>query len=321
MNAGKTKEYVAELRFGHALKLYYDCTGQKLPRQLDLIAAWFPGLLIEVKETDGNTKEEPEYSDTERMIRAVRYHGHIYSGAHRRIAHITGRLTGTSSANADKERRTGELIQKHIARRLINDRSALPSLQENAAHLLSALDDPDIFRETLTDYIIACAEARENSDEYTLDSELYPIDDEVFDQILYNALFQLRKDTESGLVNAWLWVLAGSFLRNACGRLTRTYDSSFIPLFRSMSEDGSLTGRLEYLLYPERYTPFYDGDDTESRFPGIEWYCDHCGDHLNEQEGFDDRLPVWQCRKCGYLNPLDESCIYDNEEEWRNDTD
>ena len=52
----------------------------------------------------------------------------------------------------------------------------------------------------------------------------------------------------------------------------------------------------------------------DKRYPGIEWYCDECIDHLNEQQGFDDYLPVWQCRKCGYLNIIGDEEIYMNKE-------
>ena len=42
----------------------------------------------------------------------------------------------------------------------------------------------------------------------------------------------------------------------------------------------------------------------QPRFPGIDWYCDHCGDLLNNQKGFDDHKYIWQCRKCGYKNSI-----------------
>lgn len=34
----------------------------------------------------------------------------------------------------------------------------------------------------------------------------------------------------------------------------------------------------------------------------IEWYCDKCNAHLNEQPGFTTRLRTWTCKKCGYKN-------------------
>ncbi len=42
----------------------------------------------------------------------------------------------------------------------------------------------------------------------------------------------------------------------------------------------------------------------EPRFPGIDWYCDHCGALLNSQKGFDDHKYVWKCKKCGYKNSI-----------------
>jgi len=34
----------------------------------------------------------------------------------------------------------------------------------------------------------------------------------------------------------------------------------------------------------------------------IDWYCDKCNAHLNEQSGFTTRLRTWTCKKCGYKN-------------------
>lgn len=44
--------------------------------------------------------------------------------------------------------------------------------------------------------------------------------------------------------------------------------------------------------------------EREPRFPGITWYCDHCGASLSSQEGFDDHKYTWKCRKCGYKNSI-----------------
>ena len=42
----------------------------------------------------------------------------------------------------------------------------------------------------------------------------------------------------------------------------------------------------------------------EPRFPGIDWYCDHCGALLNSQKNFDDHKYVWKCKECGYKNSI-----------------
>ena len=34
----------------------------------------------------------------------------------------------------------------------------------------------------------------------------------------------------------------------------------------------------------------------------IDWYCDKCNEHLNEQPGFTTRHRTWTCKKCGYKN-------------------
>ena len=42
----------------------------------------------------------------------------------------------------------------------------------------------------------------------------------------------------------------------------------------------------------------------EPRFPGIEWYCDNCGAHLNEQKHFNDHKYTWVCTECGYKSSI-----------------
>lgn len=42
----------------------------------------------------------------------------------------------------------------------------------------------------------------------------------------------------------------------------------------------------------------------EPRFPGIDWYCDNCGAHLNTQKNFNDHKYVWKCKECGYKNSI-----------------
>lgn len=40
------------------------------------------------------------------------------------------------------------------------------------------------------------------------------------------------------------------------------------------------------------------------RFPGIDWYCDHCGALLNDQKHFDDHKYTWKCTECGFKNSI-----------------
>ena len=146
------------------------------------------------------------------------------------------------------------------------------------------------------------------------------MNDEAFDGTIWNAEYQLNLSSHSGLCNAYLWLMTGSLLRNEIGRVLRMYDSSFIAIHRQHGETWELMDKLNYLLHPEEYEYTFDGDeeDLEERFPDVEWYCDECGAHLNEQEGFDDHLPAWKCRVCGYENKLDISEIYENDEDWQN---
>lgn len=309
-----------ELRLGYVCDLYRSIAGSPALKQMDLLEEWFPGLIIRTRESDGKTKAQPEYDDVKRMITAVRYHGYLYSGGNNRITHITGRLVGTASSNQEKERKTGELIQKNIARRIVSEMHVLPDLAEHVSELVGRLDEEQTleFHYLLYMFCLICAEAYYDKDEYDRDNELYPFDEEVFDQVIYNAFYQIQKYDFDGMVSAYLWLLLGSLLRNECGRVTRIYDSSFSPLYRQTSETGDLLDKLHYLFAPEDYYSYYEGDDMERRFPGCEWYCDKCEAHLNEQPGFDDHLEVWQCRVCGNLNHLDPDEIYENGEDWRN---
>ncbi len=49
------------------------------------------------------------------------------------------------------------------------------------------------------------------------------------------------------------------------------------------------------------------------RFPGIDWWCDRCGSHLNEQRGFSDRKYIWKCKECGYKNSISRTNIIDDD--------
>lgn len=52
------------------------------------------------------------------------------------------------------------------------------------------------------------------------------------------------------------------------------------------------------------------------RFPGIIWFCDKCGERLDQQPGFDDHRYVWKCTNCGYKNSISKDSILDDDEEW-----
>lgn len=309
-----------ELRLGYVTDLYYKVAGISVPKQLDLLNDWFGSLIIRVRESDNTKKELPEFVDMERIIYATRYHGYLYSGGNNRVTHITGKLVGTTSSNLEKERRSAELIQKNISRKLSLELNPIITLYEHVDAIVKQLDEEKInrFHAMLWDFVLDTAEAYYNKSEYERDSELFPFDDEVFDQILYNAFYQLTQYDVDGVRNGFLWLLLGGLLRNACGRVCRVFDSSFSPAYRPSSSSGDLMDQLHFLANPEDYGSFYVGDDMENRFPGVDWYCDECHDYLNKQDGFDDHLPVWQCRKCGYLNRIDYDEIYENEEDARN---
>lgn len=44
----------------------------------------------------------------------------------------------------------------------------------------------------------------------------------------------------------------------------------------------------------------------------VDWYCDYCNAHLNDQEGFSEYDNNWTCSECGNENDLsDENIIPD----------
>ncbi len=58
----------------------------------------------------------------------------------------------------------------------------------------------------------------------------------------------------------------------------------------------------------------YNGDV----FEGVVWFCDNCGAVLNKQLGFSDRYGSWTCEKCYHSNAINQSEIYESEEDYRN---
>ncbi|MDO4479036.1 MAG: hypothetical protein Q4B73_08395 [Lachnospiraceae bacterium] len=146
------------------------------------------------------------------------------------------------------------------------------------------------------------------------DNAVCDIAPEVMDAFLRMVLYQWNLGTVAGLVNVWVWLLLGALLRQQINRLLFVYLSTLEP--RIPEVDDRITK--EDLLEGES---FYEGDDLDNRFPGILWYCDRCGERLNEQTGFDDHLPEWACRKCGYENRLSIEDIYNCEKEYLDGSD
>lgn len=310
------------LRFGSIASIYYDISGTPMPKQLDLLDAWFPELIVQEEKSDGETKKPAEYKDTDYLIHAVKCHGKLYSGDSRRIPQITGRLTGSATGNQEKERRTAELIQRHIAERFITDMTLTPRLQANTKKRIDAMNDEQVneLYQFLLDLVWQLAAERRETDRWDRDNEPFHMYDETFDGVIYNTAYQLNLETYEGLCNAYLWLLTGGLLRNETGRILRMYDSKFLAVNRQPGEMGELEDKLNALFNPEQYYYTFDGDeeDLKNRFPDVHWTCDNCGDYLNEQEGFDDHLPEWKCTKCGYVNKIDISEIYQNDEDYRN---
>ncbi len=52
----------------------------------------------------------------------------------------------------------------------------------------------------------------------------------------------------------------------------------------------------------------FDNDGNGSVLD-IDWYCDECDEHLNNQIGFDPYSDTWTCTECGHVNNLDKDSI------------
>jgi hypothetical protein len=304
-----------DLRFGRVLELFYDIAGKKMPKQLDLLDEWLPGFIIEVRDEEG--KIDAEYIDSETTIYASRHNGSLYLGSNTRINQILGRLIGTAKGNQEKERKAAELIRKDTAAILIDQPDATDTLRATIHEHLKLLSDDQLneFHEKLCAAVWDSTVERYKKNGYERLDEPFPIDDEVWDGLMYNAGYQLHLYSYEGIINAFGWLIIGGLLRNEAGRVVRMYHSGFSAVNRQIAEDGEILDKLQYLFFPEQYQSTYSGNDLEKKYPGISWQCDGCGEILENQAGFDDHLPVWQCRHCGHLNRIDISAISDNTED------
>ena len=107
--------------------------------------------------------------------------------------------------------------------------------------------------------------------------------------------------------HALAWLLLGALLSNEISTIVRSYGFDFCVL--------------EDIPDPDNTEYFYEGDDLDKRFPGIEWVCDRCGNRLDLQPGFDDHCKIWRCLNCGYDNPIEITEIYNSEKDWLEDAD
>lgn len=297
------------LRPGHIAGMYYrDILDKPAPNQLTVLHELYPGLLIEVIPTDGNTKIEPVFDDASGLIRAAVYHGKLYAGGSSRVSQITARLIGTARSGIEKERRTAADMQIRIAKELSENPDLLISLWNHYSSLLEnwtddtasrAVESVFLFVENLPDSLLSDS----------ANDELFPMDPEVTAELMMRVLNRLNTDSEEGFLDAWLWLLLGALLRNEIRRLLYRYRADFSltsePAISSSDDSGK---ELDYV---------YEGDDMEKRFPGIEWYCDRCNARLDTQEGFHDFVHVWKCTNCGYKNRIEIDEIYDSEEDYQ----
>ena len=299
------------LCFGDVAELYYSYKNLKKPRQLDLIDQWLPGILVFPRANPKH--EEPEYKESKYVIFAD-YNNDcsFYSGGtSNRVTQIVGRLIGTAKSNQEKGRKDAELIRKHIAKLLVTDFRYIEKLQNNTKEMLDKIIEDRIqdFHHEIFNYMCDIVDSRNAMSEEEKVDEPFPFDDYIFDDLIYNIAYQLHLFSYEGMVNAYLWLLLGGFLRNQIGLLTKMYHSGFVAINRQLSEFGTLSDKINHLFNPEDYY---------SEYPDTTWRCDRCGAILNQQEGFDDKLSEWICKDCGHTNKIDISEVFNNEEDYLN---
>ena len=284
------------------------------------------------------------YDDRRRAILAMRQDngkfllnlpGASVSQQSRRVTQLLGRLTGTAKGSPEKERAAAYAMQKRMASDLCHNQEAILFYRDHIAQLIYDLeeDQPDRFCELVPDYMNGVIDRRERQTAAEREDESFPIDDDIFAETMHNITYQwlLEGNRRQGdpdvqetddletTANSFTWLLLLSLLRNECGRLNRVYLSTFQPrssyrpaahvVEYTETDDPDLIGKVEDI---------YTGNDLERRFPGIEWYCDRCGEYLNIQPGFDDHLHEWRCKKCGFVNRISLDDIYDTDAERQN---
>ena len=293
--------YIGEL-------LFRDVLGIRVPKQLDLLDFFYPDLIICEEPSSTLFKSEAFFDDSDLMIHSERHKGSFYAGGSKRVSQITARLTGTARGGQEKERQTAARIRENIADMLTAQHYPIAVLMRYWEGILEELEEADLesFLGLLSVYIDNVTDHYINHPDEA-QTEAFPFREDVF------------MGYQERLINAWntdpkyafAWLLLGALLRSEVSRLVLRYTCDFC----FFSEASSLPDM-------ETYTEtFYEGDDLDKRFPGIEWYCDRCGDRLDLQPDFDDHLRVWKCKKCGYKNPINISVIYDSEESWKNKSD
>ena len=319
-----------ELRLGTIGDLLFGAVLEKRkPNQLELLDYLFPGLLIVELPSDGKTKTPAEYIDMEGCIKAVRYQSFFYTGGNNRASQITGRLIGTARGSQTKERKTASLIQERIASELAVDPGKIDTLRQRYLDMVRPFSEEiwNRFIDTFADYINAVIDHHMGLDQNSRLSELFPIKDEVARELFDNIIDEWNTGSIPGYINAFTWLLLGALLRDEVRRLNYVYDSAFelrrarnvgrqvpgaelVPAIgdRASSKDPSPDEYVEY---------YYEGDDLDNLYPGIDWFCDRCGALLNSQPGFDDHHKIWKCRRCGYKNLIDIENIYDSEEDYK----
>lgn len=303
--------------------------------------AWWGANTAEYQSAEDFSRFSAIYDDQRRVILAMRKEngkfrqGGTDSASNSRVTQILGRLAGTAKGNQEKERSAALAMQKRMASDLCHNSGLLRFYRDLHMQRIAEFSEEQTVRfvDKIADYINGVLDRRSAQSSAERESEAFPIDNEIFDEIMKNVVYQWNlegnekqddpdvpeTDDLETTANAFTWLLLLSLLRNECRRLNQTYLSTFQPKSAYLPVDHPVE-------YTETDDPdligieedVYTGNDLDRRFPGIEWYCDCCHEYLNIQKGFDDHLTEWRCQKCGYVNHLSLERIYESDASWQN---
>lgn len=96
------------------------------------------------------------------------------------------------------------------------------------------------------------------------------------------------------------------------------YDEYFCPHCGAiLNEQNGFDPENDTWTCTECGTLLTDEDFFDEEENGVVWYCKNCGAILNKQDGFSKYDSSWMCQECYEDNELDESQIYESEEDYK----
>ena len=211
--------------------------------------AWWTANTSEYKSAEDFTHFSAIYDDRRRAILAMRKENGKFrqgggsSSANSRVTQILGRLLGTAKGNQEKERPAALAMQKRMVSDLCRNSDVLRFYRDLNRQRIAGLSKEQAVRfvDKMADYINGVLDRRSAQSSVERESEPFPIDDEIFDEVMNNVIYQwnlednekhddpdvTETDDLETTANAFTWLLLLSLLRNECRRINQTYLSTF----------------------------------------------------------------------------------------------